>query len=81
MIAFECQFEPQPSPLKNRFFTLKLKTGISLDELPKFGHRNINLWIAPSPILALQLLVIFFYIYGISSMIRVLSTIHMLKMV
>ena len=45
-IAFECQFEPPLSPLKNnRLFILKLKTGISPDELPKSGHR----WIDPPP--------------------------------
>ena len=79
-IAFECQFEPPLSPLKNnRLFILKLKTGISPDELPKSGHR----WIDPPPFLALQLQGFFsqYKYLGISSMIRVLSAMHISKMV
>ena len=44
IIAFECQFEPPPSPLekKNRLYTLKLKTGISHVELHKSGHGTLT---------------------------------------
>ena len=76
IIAFEWQLEPPPNPLKKIDFHLKFTLTNCQNPLVNSPP--------PPPFFRLQLLVIVFFrstnILGISSMIRVLSTLHISKM-